>query len=87
MPVILDKNGAPLRFLEHTTSDPLQQFYQSFDAGRKRLMDLPVCPKCERTGFRDKGWKDRKSMICPHCGYTGPTQYQLAAYMKDEAYK
>lgn len=86
--MILSKNGTPLEtYMKHGTSGKLQQFYQSFDTGRKKLQSLPVCPKCERVGFRDKGWKDRRSMCCPHCGYQGQATHQVSAYLNDKLYK
>lgn len=86
--IILSKEGTPLdRYLQHGKSGKLQQLYQSMDTGKKRIMSLPVCPKCERVGFRDKGWKDRRHMCCAHCGYNGPATHVLSAYLKDEMYK
>lgn len=86
--MILDKNGKSLnKYMVHTLSNPLQQLYQSMDVGRKRLQSLPVCPKCERTGFRDAGWATNKIMTCPHCGYHGKATHVLSAYLAEGAYK
>jgi hypothetical protein len=86
--IILNKDGTPIdRVLQHAKSDPLQQFYQSFKEGRKRLQSLPVCPKCERTGFRDRGWSQNKTMFCPHCGFRGTATHVLSAYIKEGLYK
>ncbi len=51
------------------------------------VMDLPVCPKCERAGFRDRGWKEKKVMVCPHCHYEGPSTVILRGYMKEKLYR
>lgn len=86
--MILDKNGNPLAsYMKHGTSHSLQQFYQSHDTGRRRLASLPICPKCEKVGFRDKGWLEKKNMCCPACGYTGPTTHILSAYAAEGLYK
>lgn len=37
------------------------------------LGDLPICPKCETIGLRDKGWREKGIMCCPKCGYNGST--------------
>lgn len=70
-------------YMKHTISNPLQQLYQSFDTGRSRLMSLPVCPRCERTGFRDRGWTTQRIMSCPHCGYHGKATHVLSAYLDE----
>ena len=86
--MILKHDGTPLKVWgEHAISDPLQQLYQSTNEGKKRIASLPVCPTCERVGFRDKGWKDRKSMCCPHCGYNGPSTHVYSAYIDEGLYK
>lgn len=86
--MILNKDGTPLKVWgEHAQSHELQKFYQSFNSGRKRLQSLPVCPKCERAGFRTKGWLDRKMMHCPHCGYSGTSTHVYSAYIKEGLYK
>lgn len=86
--MILNKDGTPMdRYLDHGKSGKLQQLYQSMDVGRKRLASLPVCPTCERIGFRDKGWAVDKTMNCPHCGYHGPCTHVLSAYLKEGLYK
>lgn len=86
--MILNSEGKTLsKYMTHTLSDPLQQAYQSLDVGKKRLQSLPVCPKCERTGFRDRGWAENKTMTCPHCGYHGVATHVLSAYLAEGAYK
>ena len=86
--IILKEHGTHVdTFMTHTKSDPMQQFYQSFDSGKRRLASLPVCPRCERTGFRDKGWIENKTMCCPHCGYVGRATHVLSAYLSDRLYK
>jgi predicted Zn-ribbon and HTH transcriptional regulator len=54
---------------------------------RHKAASLPVCPKCERVGFRDKGWQLNKTMSCPHCGYHGKATHVLSAYVEDRLYK
>jgi len=86
--IILSKEGTPLKVWDnHAKSDPLQKFYQSFETGRKRVTSLPVCPTCERAGFRTRGWVDRKMMHCPHCGYNGPSTHIYSAYVEEKLYK
>lgn len=86
--MILDKDGKSLnKYMAHTTSGSLLQFYQSLDVGKKRIQSLPVCPKCERTGFRDKGWLENKTMCCPHCGYHGKATHLLSAYLDEGLYR
>lgn len=53
----------------------------------KEMMEMPVCPKCTRAGFRHKGWREKKIMVCPHCGYEGPTTHVLRAFLKEGLYK
>ena len=86
--IILKSGGTTTEtIIKHAKSDPFQQFYQSFQSGRKRFLSLPVCPKCERTGFRDKGWGEHKLMHCPHCGYSGEATHVLSAYLNEGLYK
>ena len=74
------------KYLEHTFSDPTIQFYTR-NGGERQLLSLPICPKCERTGLRDKGWALYKTMCCPHCGYKGHATHQLSAYIQEGLYK
>ena len=73
-------------YLNHATSTDLLKFYQAH-GGRTQIMALPICPKCEKLGFRDKGWATHRTMICPICGYHGPATHQLAAYLNEGQYK
>lgn len=70
-------------YLNHARQNQLMVKYKS----QKEMMELPICPKCERPGFRDKGWKEHKIMACPVCGYQGPTNMILKAYIKKGLYK
>lgn len=54
---------------------------------QQEMLELPVCPRCERVGFRHKGWKTHKIMVCPHCGYEGKTTIVMGAYIKRKLYK
>jgi hypothetical protein len=73
------------KFMVHTVSNPRINDYVFKEGGR--IASLPVCPKCERVGARDKGWTLNKIMSCPHCGYHGPATHQLSAYLKEEGYR
>jgi len=73
-------------YLEHSMSDPMIQFYMK-NGGRQKLLSLPVCPKCERTGLRDKGWAEHKIMTCPHCGFKGKATHQLSSYLREGMYR
>ena len=74
------------RYLNHATSSKLLNFYLN-NGGKTQVMSLPICPKCEKIGFRDKGWATEKTMVCPVCGYRGPATHQLSAFLKDRQYK
>lgn len=73
-------------YVDHSLSNPMIQFYLP-NGGRSRLLSLPICPRCERTGLRDKGWIANKIMACPHCGYRGKATHQLSTYLKEGCYK
>ena len=74
------------KYLGHGLSDPLVQFYLK-NGGNSQILSLPICPRCERTGLRDKGWALSRTMICPHCGYRGHATHQLSAYLDGELYR
>jgi ribosomal protein L37AE/L43A len=73
------------KFMVHSTESPLIRLYARMD--RERLLSLPICPKCERLGLRDKGWIAQKIMTCPHCGYHGKATHQMSAYLNEGCYK
>lgn len=78
------------KYMNHATQAALIKMFQAQNQGingEKKLLALPVCPKCERVGLRDKGWTDHKIMKCPHCGYSGKASHVLMEYIKDELYK
>jgi predicted RNA-binding Zn-ribbon protein involved in translation (DUF1610 family) len=56
---------------------------------QERVMELPVCPKCERVAFRDTRKNDpvRRFITCPNCGYHGPTNLVLAGFLKEGYHK
>lgn len=86
--IILNREGTPIeRYLDHSTDSSMQRFYMSHQSGRKRLYSLPICPKCEKAGLRDKGWGANKNMVCPGCGYHGPATYVMATYTQEKLYK
>lgn len=55
------------KYLKHIMSDAI---YRRPDV-QGRVFSLPVCPRCERPAFRDKGYTQNGTVSCPHCGYTG----------------
>jgi hypothetical protein len=73
------------KFMAHSTESPLIRLYARMD--RERLLSLPICPKCERLGLRDKGWVAQKIMTCPYCGYHGKATHQMSAYLNEGCYK
>ena len=70
----------------HATSDGMVGLYLSDRPGASRVNSLPICPKCERIGFRDKGWLEKMVMTCPHCGYNGKTDTVYSEYKKDQKF-
>lgn len=68
----------------HATSDQMIAMYLADTPGRKRVNILPVCPRCEKLGLRDKGWNEKAIMTCPHCGYSGPTDIIYSEYAKEK---
>jgi hypothetical protein len=71
------------KYFNHGFSNPMLQQYANEGAN---VLVLPICPKCERIGLRDKGWALHKTMACPHCGYNGRATHQLKAYLDEELY-
>ena len=65
---MVDRHSNTLqKYMKHASQNSLIQLYGE---SRKQdsIMSLPVCPKCEAAGLRDKGWTDHKIMKCPSCG-------------------
>ena len=83
--MIITKTGVN-NYLNHGLSNPLVQLYMN-RGGKTKIMELPICPKCERIGLRDKGWVTHKIMRCPHCGYNGKATCKFSAYLKEGCYK
>lgn len=52
---------------------------------RKRVMYLPVCPKCERPALRDthKNDPERRFITCPVCGHHGPFTHTVGVHVKE----
>lgn len=71
------------KYLNHGLSNSMLQQYTGDGAN---VLVLPICPKCERIGLRDKGWALHRTMACPHCGYNGHATHQLKAYLDEELY-
>lgn len=71
------------KFLEHARQNQMVARNKT----TQEMMEMPVCPRCERAGFKDKGWKEKKIMACPHCHYNGPTTVVLRAYLKEGMFK
>lgn len=72
-------------YMKHSVESGLIQLYAS--QSREVLLSLPICPKCERIGLRDKGWFKLKTMTCPYCGYHGKATHQLSAYLNEGCYR
>ncbi|MFT9498256.1 hypothetical protein [Anaerosolibacter sp.] len=53
----------------------------------KEFGSQPVCPKCERPAWRDKGWKKEKRAQCNHCGWAGIASVTVKEYMENKMYK
>lgn len=51
----------------------------------KRIMQLPVCPRCERPALRDtrKGDPERRFITCPICGYHGPFTHSIRTHVEE----
>jgi hypothetical protein len=73
-------------YLAHGVDSNLLRFYLQF-GGANVVMLLPICPKCERIGLRDRGWSTHKIMSCPHCGYHGKATHALSTYLKEGCYR
>jgi len=56
---------------------------------RNRMMNLPVCPHCERPALRDtrRGDPVRGYITCPVCGYHGPTTMSVKCFMQEHVSK
>jgi hypothetical protein len=52
-----------------------------------RVLDLPVCPKCERPMLKDKGWTAQGIARCVTrgCGWSGPVEktYSVELHLLD----
>ena len=68
------------KYLQHARQSQLVKKHAT------SIFEKPVCPKCERIGFRDKGWKTRLVMTCPFCGYNGVSTKIVKAYLEEELY-
>lgn len=75
-------------YLKHGTQNTLVKLLLNQNKNpNKKLLSLPICPKCERIGMRDKGWADHKLMKCPHCGYSGKATHVAMSYIQEGLYK
>jgi len=81
-----DDKDLELKHFRHAVQDPLLATYIEAKPGMKRVNMLPICPKCERIGLRDKGWTKDRIMTCPYCGYNGTTDIVYSEYKKDKNY-
>ena len=72
-------------YMNHGTQSSLIRLYAK--QNREKLLSLPICPKCERVGLRDKGWAAEKIMKCPYCGYSGKATHQLSTYLNEGCYR
>ena len=69
------------RYMEHAKSELVTKF----PSVRRRMLDLPVCPKCERIALRDTrpGDPQRRYITCPVCGYHGPSTIAAKIFIRD----
>jgi ribosomal protein L37AE/L43A len=46
------------------------------DEVKGRIFNLPLCPKCQKPAFRDKGYKAQGIVQCTNtgCGWKGPIE-------------
>jgi hypothetical protein len=51
------------------------------------LADLPICPRCETIGLRDKGWLENRQMHCPNCDYQGTATETLETFVSKLLFK
>lgn len=74
------------KYMGHCVNNQLVQSYINM-GNRGKILSLPVCPKCEQVGLRDRGWIPHHIMTCPNCGYHGPATHQLSAYLSEGCYR
>jgi hypothetical protein len=52
-----------------------------------RMLNLPVCPKCERPMLKDRGWNEKGVATCitRGCGWSGPVSktYNVEMHLLD----
>lgn len=75
------------KHFKHAIQSRMVAGYLGNNNGMTRVSILPICPKCERIGLRDKGWFEYKNMACPFCGYTGPTDTVYSEYRKEKKFR
>lgn len=70
------------KFFKHMIKDPL--IHQCKNV-MNRVMQLPICPKCERVALRDtrKGDPERRFITCPVCGYHGRFTHTAKVHMQE----
>jgi len=83
--IVKSREEQIVQFLKHTSNSPLIRFNNSVKG--TPMISLPICPKCEHTGLRDKGWMTHQTMTCPHCGYRGKATHVLSTYLQEGCYK
>ena len=73
-----------LEYIKHSMANDFSRRDLLEEAARKRrpltadeqfrmYKTHPVCPKCEKLAFRDKGYKAEGWSRCPSCGWHGKT--------------
>lgn len=68
-----------LKYLRHALQNPMVNNHL---IGR-RVLELPVCKKCERVALRDAGPDGKVWVRCPQCGYHGPGGPSLKVHARE----
>lgn len=74
-------------FLHLLSGDPMfkdfvrSQAMHGEDSGT-RILNQPVCPKCERGAFHHKG-----GVACAHCGYMGAGAHKVKHHVRNGYYR
>lgn len=74
------------KYIQHAMKSDLIRGVARND--RRRMMTLPVCPRCERPMLRDRRKDDpdgRENLMatCPVCGYHGKSDKQMGVFVKE----
>lgn len=76
--------------MEKKAVDFLQQISVGHNMNHIQIMNKyknqPICPRCQRPAYRDKGWTVNKAAGCPKCGWRGST-ITLDMFMTQKYYR